>query len=66
MGAILITLGGMVELWINGNDHLIVVQKDEAGNIDKAIDLGLATRKRLDNLQDYLERLKVHAVAELH
>lgn len=56
---IYISLGGDVDLGITNDDHLVL-----ADYTAYRVDLGKATVKRIEQLQEYFERLKIHAVEE--
>lgn len=61
---ITITLGNRTDLSITEDNHLIMTQKTENGGVSGQIDLGLATMNRFAILQQYLQRLQVHAIEE--
>ena len=65
-GTIFITLGQGAELSIeerHDNDLLLLRQPHpEHPNVMVETNLGLATKKRMDNLIKCIERLKVHAI----
>lgn len=56
---IYISLGGGTDLGITKDDHLVVIERS-----GYRVDLGLATAKRIDEIREYLNRLKIHAVEE--
>lgn len=58
---IAITCGNGVELGVTTVDDLIIQTQDTGFHVDR-IHLGRMTRKRIEELQSYLERLKIHAV----
>ena len=57
--SIYISLGSGQDLGITDGGHLVMI--DYTGY---RIDLGRATKKRIDMIQEYIERLKIHAVEE--
>jgi hypothetical protein len=57
-----ITLGDGKEFFVDQNNELLLLEVGP--RIDRAIKLGRFTHKRLDNLKDYLERLRPHAMEE--
>jgi len=56
---IYIGLGNDCDLGIE-NDRLVIVQRDGPRVVSK-IDMGIATERRIKNIQDYLGRLSIHA-----
>lgn len=60
-GGVYISLGGGKDLGIDGYGDLRIVSKN-LGQGQKVTSLGRATKKRIEALQEYLERLKTHAV----
>jgi len=56
---IFISLGSGQDIGIAEDNHLAV--RDYTGY---TVDLGLATVDRMGTLQDYIQRLKIHAVKE--
>lgn len=54
MSAVIITLGGGAELVITSTGYLLIQEGL------KSVNLGRATPERIEALQSYLERLKVH------
>lgn len=54
-----ITLGDGKEFGVDENNDLILVEN--AGQIYRQTNLGHFTHQRLDQLKDYLERLRPHA-----
>jgi len=59
-----ITVGNKAEFTITHSNHLFAIQLDDTGKVIAAVDLGLATNTRIENLQDYLGRLYVNSVEE--
>jgi hypothetical protein len=61
---IYITLGNNASFGIDEKDHLVVTQ-DLPGSVPQVVvDLGLATQRRIEQLQDYLGQLYIHAIEE--
>ena len=60
--SIYITLGDGALLAIDFDGSLHVVKRDLNGKIVNDINLGLATKKRFEELEEYFGRLKIHAV----
>lgn len=65
-GAVIITLGYGNEVGLIPQDHpdvpdFLVFRDTKSG---ESVDLGPATEKRISQIQEYLERLKIHAVPE--
>jgi hypothetical protein len=56
-----ITCGGGTDLAITRNDELVAVQEYSPGLFTK-VNFGRLTRKRIDQLKEYLDRLAIHAV----
>ncbi len=56
---VFITLGHNCDLMISRNQQL-VVRRESMGVTLESIHLGSATKKRIEQLQTYLEQLKVH------
>lgn len=61
--SVAISLGQNIAFAITNENNLIAHHEYSPG-LSHAIPLGRATKKRLSDLQDYLERLKIHAVPE--
>ncbi len=58
-----ITLGNQTDLAITlGND--LIIKQEYAPGLSHRINLGRCTKKRIEDLQEYLGRLKCHAVSE--
>lgn len=63
--AVFITLGNNADLGIDHKGDLIVRTTYNHGpKPDQQLNLGRATRKRISDIQDYLERLKSFAIEE--
>jgi hypothetical protein len=60
--AVAVSLGNGNYIGIDENNDLSLIHDTTRSKY--RFNLGPATRKRIDNLQEYLERLKCHAVAE--
>lgn len=60
MMSIFISMGGRKSIGITHKGDLAIVHS-ESGNGMEHLLLGKATKEHLSNLQEYLERLKVHA-----
>lgn len=61
---VIITLGNRCELVISQKNHLLLNQRHPDGFMVSTIDLGLATEQRIEQIQDSLGRLYIHAVPE--
>jgi hypothetical protein len=57
------TIGNGVELGMDQYDHLFVRTQTDRDRWDH-VDLGKATKKRFEQLKEYLDRLSIHAVEE--
>lgn len=57
--SIYITLGSGQDLGISESGHLVLV--DYTGY---RVDLGRATNRRFELIQEYIDRLKIHAIEE--
>lgn len=58
-GAIYITIGGGAAFGINETDQLVFHSNLNDQNIEP-IPIGLASQKRISDIQSHLERLKIH------
>jgi hypothetical protein len=60
-GAVYITLGNGVDLGIDPYGELRIVQRTGMAH-HRVTPLGMATKKRINEIKDYLDRLMIHAV----
>lgn len=56
-----ITCGGGADFAITRSNHLIAVQEYSPG-LNCKVQLGRLTKKRIEELKGYLDRLAIHAV----
>lgn len=56
-----ITMGAGKLIGMDQDDNLVLVIDHDKGERD-FIDLGLATTKRIEEIQSYLERLKIYTI----
>ncbi|WP_421991700.1 hypothetical protein [Roseococcus sp.] len=59
MSSVWITIGRDSDISINADGEL-VVQRAFVGKVLERVSLGKATKKRIEELQSYLEQLKCH------
>jgi hypothetical protein len=55
---VVITLGNQCEFVITRSNHLLLRQRHQDGFMIESIDLGAATKERIEEIQDYLAQLK--------
>lgn len=61
--SIAMTIGNRADLVITTDNHLFIAQPGKTQyDPESQVDLGLFTKQRVEQLQYYLERLKVHAL----
>lgn len=61
-GGVFISLGGDTSLSIDTNDNLWIVDSTHNKHKPTEVYLGKATKLRMANLQNYINRLAIHAV----